>query len=288
MIIECPECGAKNQITQPTQSGKRYRCGKCGATITFLRTTDTPKETTNVPIRRGTGNAALDNTSSQGHSTAQTKDSIVPFASGHSRAKWVSVFLAAIVILDIIAIASGYMEIQLLNRVLRGETITIAEATANDSRQAAIQGIYFVLFVLTAILFCMWIHRSHRNLPSLDSSNLKYSPGWAVGGFFVPVLSLWRPYQVTTEIWKASDPTTDINNSTAWQSSTASSIISSWWFLFLVSIVLGNILFRMSLQLETLSRSEFLTESWLVLIIEAVDLPPGIVAILVVRNIDLR
>ncbi len=40
MIIECPECGAKNQTTQPPQSSKTYRCGKCGASITHLETTD--------------------------------------------------------------------------------------------------------------------------------------------------------------------------------------------------------------------------------------------------------
>jgi len=41
MIIECPECGAKNQTLQPPQDGKRYRCGKCGAEIILLQNTDT-------------------------------------------------------------------------------------------------------------------------------------------------------------------------------------------------------------------------------------------------------
>jgi hypothetical protein len=41
MIIECPECGAKNQVIQPLQPGKEHRCGKCGAVITFLQTVDT-------------------------------------------------------------------------------------------------------------------------------------------------------------------------------------------------------------------------------------------------------
>jgi len=45
MIIECPECGAKNSTVQPPQPNKRYRCGKCGAVITSLQTTDTPSET---------------------------------------------------------------------------------------------------------------------------------------------------------------------------------------------------------------------------------------------------
>jgi len=65
MIIECPECGAKNQTTQPPQPGKRYRCGKCGAVVTFLDTIDTTSETTksavasrtyDIPKRRNTMN----------------------------------------------------------------------------------------------------------------------------------------------------------------------------------------------------------------------------------------
>lgn len=49
MIIECAECGTKNQIIQPPQAGKKYRCGKCGASITFLQTTDSQDALTEIP-----------------------------------------------------------------------------------------------------------------------------------------------------------------------------------------------------------------------------------------------
>ena len=132
----------------------------------------------------------------------------------------------------------------------------------------------------------MWIHRAHRNLPSLGNTSLKYSPGWAVGWFFVPILSLWKPYQVTTEIWKASDPTTDINDSTAWQKSPASSIVSSWWFLFLVSAFISYIVMSFVLQAET--PNELLTASWWSFIMGVIDIVIAILTILIVRNIDQR
>ena len=47
MIIKCLECGAENQALQTPQPGKRYRCGKCGAVITFMQTDDT-QETPNI------------------------------------------------------------------------------------------------------------------------------------------------------------------------------------------------------------------------------------------------
>ena len=211
---------------------------------------------------------------------------VVPFASGHSRAQWVSIFLTLVVVLDVVAVVSDYMQIQLINRVLRGETITMAEAIASDNRQAAIGVTYLILFIITAILFCMWIHRAHRNLPSLGVSGLRYSPGWAVGGFFVPILNLFRPFQVTTEIWKASDPIPDVNDSLAWQSAPTSPLVIFWWVLFLLSGFIGNIVLQISLQAETWS--EILTASWLTFAMDFVYIPAAILAILVIRNIDRR
>lgn len=76
MIIECPECGTKNQTLQPPQLGKRYRCGKCcRATITFLETIDTPNETPDLSITQGTGDIVAEETSGQGSSAAITKES---------------------------------------------------------------------------------------------------------------------------------------------------------------------------------------------------------------------
>ncbi len=49
MIIECPECGTKNSTDKPPQPGTRYRCGKCGALITFTQTADTQGIFTKVP-----------------------------------------------------------------------------------------------------------------------------------------------------------------------------------------------------------------------------------------------
>jgi len=38
MIIECPECGARNSTDKPLESGGRYRCGKCGTLLVFTQT----------------------------------------------------------------------------------------------------------------------------------------------------------------------------------------------------------------------------------------------------------
>jgi len=208
-----------------------------------------------------------------------------PFVSGHSRAQWVAVLLLVVIIVTIISVVSDSMQIQLLSRAQAGLSISEAEAIANDSRQATIGYIYFTVFVFTAIAFCVWIHRAHRNLPALGNRDLKYSPGWAVGAFFVPILSLFRPYQITKEIWKASDPYIGTGGKD-WQDAPVSPLIIWWWITFLISSYAGYISLRMSLSAKTID--DFLSLSFVTLTTDIVDILAAILAIALVRAIDRR
>ncbi len=49
MIIECPECRRKNSSLEPPKPGRKYRCGQCGAIITFLQAADAQGDTAHVP-----------------------------------------------------------------------------------------------------------------------------------------------------------------------------------------------------------------------------------------------
>jgi hypothetical protein len=204
------------------------------------------------------------------------------FISGHSRAQWVTVLLLIVILIDVLAVIFDFSQIQLLSRVQAGIPVSEAEAVANDSRQALMGFIYFAAFIVAAIAFCLWIHRSHRNLPALGARDLKYSPAWAVGGFFVPILSLYRPYQVTKEIWKASAP----NVGPDWQGAPTSPLIGWWWVTFIVSSYAGYLLLRMTLSAETIS--DFMSLYVMTLVIDIVDIPVAILAIMLVRTIDQR
>lgn len=62
MIIKCPECGKENVTDKPIQPDRRYRCGKCGAVITFLQTDDAQDELTNPLVTNETDNTPKENT----------------------------------------------------------------------------------------------------------------------------------------------------------------------------------------------------------------------------------
>ena len=91
----------------------------------------------------------------------------------------------------------------------------------------------------------MWTHRANRNARALGATHLQFTPGWAVGWFFIPIANLWKPRQVMREIWHAShDPRGGPDETTP-------ALVSNWWTLWLVTNILGQLAFRYALNADT-------------------------------------
>jgi Domain of unknown function (DUF4328) len=174
-----------------------------------------------------------------------------PFVSATRAARWTQGLLVACMVLAAVAVVSGFFELSLLSR-MGGGAISEAEANANDVRQAAIGILQFVISLATAAGFLTWFYRAHKNLPSLGARNLEYSPGWAIGGFFVPFLNLVRPFQVMREVWRFSYPSAVESGATPegpshHPSRPTLAPVGWWWGLFLLSAAFGRIATRIAL-----------------------------------------
>lgn len=214
--------------------------------------------------------------------------SVASFASADGSARWTKGLLVATLVLSVVAVVSGLLQIGLLSRAATG-SISEVEAAANDSRQQLIGVLQLVLILVTAVAFMVWFHRVHKNLPNLGGRELKYTPGWAVGGFFVPFLNLVRPLQVMREVWHGSDPSglerdlasggPSIRNQLG-----TPSLVGWWWALFLVSNLLANIATRMAFAPNQTFDQLQLT-SGLLVFSDALDVPSAFVAIRLVGRI---
>ena len=60
-----------------------------------------------------------------------------------------------------------------------------------------------MLAVVTGIVWLVWQHRSQSNLRR-QGCGLAFTPGWAVGWWLIPMANLWKPFQATRELHKAS------------------------------------------------------------------------------------
>jgi hypothetical protein len=101
----------------------------------------------------------------------------------------------------------------------------------------------FLIFVISASLFILWFWRSHRNLGALGAEDLRFTAGWAIGWWLIPIACLWMPYRAAVEIWKASDPRAARTTSMDSRRPLGTSLlIRIWWANWLASIVLSNVI----------------------------------------------
>lgn len=83
--------------------------------------------------------------------------------------------------------------------------------------------LFIVSFVISTIPVLIWVWRAHNNLKREGVSGLKFSPGWAVGSYFVPIMNLFVPFQAMRALYNRShgEPE-ELTEATA-------DSVSSWW-----------------------------------------------------------
>lgn len=58
------------------------------------------------------------------------------------------------------------------------------------------------LLLATVAVFLNWFYRARKNA-GLSAWRQRWSPGWAIGSWFLPPVLLWFPYQIMADIWRA-------------------------------------------------------------------------------------
>jgi hypothetical protein len=205
-----------------------------------------------------------------------------PFATGHKRAMCVVWLLGLGLCIDLLAIGSTMMQIDLLSRA-HSTRVTTQEAAANDVRQGIVGVCQAVVYLGSSVAFLLWIHRAYRNLPSLRATGLSYSPGWAVGYFFIPIFNLFRPYQVMQEIWQGScsHAAYDAFGRAVRR---GGALVGWWWASFLLMNFAGQISMRASMDAKTLDG--LIAFSGASVVGALISIPAALLAIFLVWRVD--
>jgi len=178
----------------------------------------------------------------------------VTYVPCRRRAQWAMGFMLVLILLAAVAIVSGEMQAGLLDRFARvadgtepyDKQAIAAEAESNDLRQQVIGISQTALAVVMIVFFLRWVHRAHKNLRPLGAQGLEFTPGWAVGWFFVPFLCLYKPHQVMCEIWAASDPMYMTLQRVNWRRLSGAAFVGLWWAAWLLCQITGLITRQLS------------------------------------------
>ncbi|AFM04397.1 hypothetical protein Fleli_2013 [Bernardetia litoralis DSM 6794] len=91
-----------------------------------------------------------------------------------------------------------------------------------------ILGMLVGIVMLTGfVLFLMWFRRAYKNIQIIGYET-KHTDGWAVGGFFVPILAIYYPYNIMTEIWQKMKLTAEGNGIKHYLTGG----LHGWWWFF--------------------------------------------------------
>ena len=195
---------------------------------------------------------------------------------------WTKLSLLAQIVISVIAIVSGALEFQMLQDVQAGifdsdenfEDVAIA----NDTRQGIVGIVQALTFITSGVLILMWIHRANFNAHRLGADGMGFSPGWAVGWYFIPFANLWKPYQAMKEIWQASA------SPEHWESEDRSWLLPLWWTLWIVSNLLSNAAFRLALR-DDPSLDQLITANGVTLVSDLMEIPLAVVLLVLIHRI---
>lgn len=95
-----------------------------------------------------------------------------------------------------------------------------------------------VIFISTVIIHCVWTNRMNKNARALGAQGMEYTPGWAVGWFFVPIANLYKPFSVASEIYRASAPGPDGMH---WKDEPTPGILNFWWACWIIGFLLDRV-----------------------------------------------
>ena len=207
-----------------------------------------------------------------------------PYASGHLRALLTIVFLALSAAVNVLTLILGGA----LVGTLRSADDQAAVYEGGESTVEVLYGLSnllsVVIYIVSAVLFLMWLHRAYRNLPALGARNLDTTPGWAVGYFFIPFANLVKPFQAVREVWRKSEPVEYGSEGFVNYHTGTPALVGWWWAFWIISNVAGQASGRASLKAETVNA--LLMATWVGIVGDALSVIAAVLAIFVVKKID--
>ena len=174
-----------------------------------------------------------------------------------------------IVILIILAIAqsipalfSSINQMNIIQGFVNGIKPDDSVINASDNLQQVFGILSLIIYIPFFILFLIWFRKAYQNL-ELFNIDTKFGSGWAIGGFFVPILGFVRPFQICKEIVDGSNKRENNYSKVI--------LIVIWWLFFWISSITGNILLR-TIPGENSDLQKFVTFTQVTVFSDAIDI----------------
>lgn len=182
-----------------------------------------------------------------------------------------------------VAIVSGYFEFELVKAIQLDGYLDEDKATANDARQGLIGIVQLVVNFISIVVFLFWFRRAYGNLSRIGSTNVEHKESMALWTWFIPVVSLFRPVKIMSEIWRVTQECIKDYDS-KYLIKDGGLIIGLWWLMFIVNHIVGHYILRTAFNLETIE--EMVIHSKVSLVSDVMSLIEAFLVILIVSRLS--
>jgi hypothetical protein len=151
--------------------------------------------------------------------------------------------VALTVLFGVMVAASALLAVALANRIALvrdlkaghfGDVLTRAEDA--DDFVSASSSIFGLTQLAIVVLFIIWMFRAAKNNEALGRMGPRFSPGWSIGAWFIPLANFVIPVLIMQDLWRGSDRETHRGVS-SWRAGAGSALVGFWWAAWLVSLV---------------------------------------------------
>lgn len=157
--------------------------------------------------------------------------------------------------------------------------VNMAELESYEATAQIISWAYLAAIIVAGVAFLAWLSRSVDNSPSLGTGTPEIGPRWAIGWWFVPIASFWKPYQVVQ----------DLDYRMSADAAPRSRLVTAWWLAFIGGGIAALVIGAMPGPTDLEGASTALTVALGLNVVQALG---ALLGILVVRRIqgmaDLR
>ncbi|AFT70943.1 hypothetical protein B5T_02673 [Alloalcanivorax dieselolei B5] len=191
--------------------------------------------------------------------------------------KWAIRLLYADMAMAAVAVISGLLEYRLLIRIRDGVVLSDQAIQTTAIRQGVVGLVQTLVLFTAVILVARWIYRANQNCRRLGARDMRFTPGWAVGWYFIPVLSMWKPFQAMKEIWRASAAPAD------WRRQSTPMLMPVWWGMWLLSLMLGSAIIQLARHADSVD--DYLLLGQVTLVADFLEIPLAFALIVLIRRI---
>jgi hypothetical protein len=123
-------------------------------------------------------------------------------------------------------VAAGY-DLGELRTLHSGAALDPSALLAHHRAGERIAAAQIAFALLVAAVFVPWLYQARANVRALGARRLRFGREWTYLAFAVPILNAYRPYQVMSEVWRGSDPTSI--DPLGWHRLSTARLVLGWW-----------------------------------------------------------